>query len=169
MYSVEIVNQDEKKLVGMLLHTTFANNRQAEEIPPFFHGIMEQGTLDTVPDRLDANQICAFVKPENAPELDYYMAVEVSGFDKVPEGMHTLTIPAARCATVSFVKRGNKDVMATMQYLLTNWIPASGLRPNLVAPAFISYDERFIPVFKEKGYDGDPVAQLFIPVVETIA
>ena len=166
MYSIEIVDQDEKKIVGLVLHTTSVNNRQAEEIPPFFHRIMEEGDLEPVANRLNANQICAFVKPETSPEFDYYVAVEVSGFDDVPDGMQALTIPASRCATTSFIKRGNKDVMVAMQYMMQEWMPANGVRPDFSLPAFMYYDERFIPIYKEKGYDGSPVAQLFIPVIE---
>jgi predicted transcriptional regulator YdeE len=165
MYSVEIADQDEKKIVGPVLHTTFVENRQAEVIPPFFHQIMDNGALESVPNRINANQICAFDKPENAPDFDYYMAVEVSGFKDVPAGMSSLIIPACRCATTSFIKRGNKDVMMAMQYLLKEWIPANVLRPDFSVPAFIYYDERFLPIFREKGYDGNPVAQLYVPVI----
>jgi predicted transcriptional regulator YdeE len=51
MYSVEIVKEEEKKVVGLALHTTFTANRQAEEIPPFFHKVMEDGTLENVPNQ----------------------------------------------------------------------------------------------------------------------
>ena len=165
MYSIEVVEVEEKKIVGPVLHTSFVANRQAEEVPLFFHKTMEQGDLEKVPNRVDANQICAFVKPETSPQFDYYMAVEVRGFDNIPDGMSCLTIPACRCATTSFVKRGNKDVMMAMQHLLNEWIPANAGRPDFSLPAFIVYDERFLPIFRTQGYDGNPVAQLFIPVI----
>ena len=41
MYSVEVISKDEMKIVGLVLRTTFMGNRQAEEIPPFFHKVME--------------------------------------------------------------------------------------------------------------------------------
>ncbi len=164
MYTVELVYESERKIVGPVLHSSFVENRQAQEVPEFFHRIMADGDLETVPHRSNDNQICAFIKPEHSPEFDYHMAVEVEDFDAVPDGMQPLTIPACRCATVTLVKRGNKDVMMAMRYLLDEWIPQNGLRTDYSVPAFIYYDERFLPVFKEKGYDGNPVAQLFIPV-----
>lgn len=165
MYTVDLVDQDERKIVGPVLHTSFAANRQGQEVPEFFHRIMDDGDLEQVPDRVNANQICAFVKPEASPDFDYYMAVEVDGFDKVPEGMAHLTLPPSRCASISLVKRGNKDVMMAMRYLLETWIPEQGLKVDYTVPAFIYYDDRFLPIFREKGYDGNPVAQLFIPVI----
>jgi hypothetical protein len=43
MYQVNTTQQGEKKVTAFVLQTTFADNRQAEEIPPFFHGIMDAG------------------------------------------------------------------------------------------------------------------------------
>jgi hypothetical protein len=40
MYSVAIQRVEEKKVVAFALHTTFVENRQAKEIPPFFHRVM---------------------------------------------------------------------------------------------------------------------------------
>ncbi|MBU1175504.1 MAG: GyrI-like domain-containing protein [Alphaproteobacteria bacterium] len=165
MFNVELIDTDEKRIVGPVLHTSFLDNLQAREVPDFFHRIMDDGTLDAVPDRINANQICAFVKPPDSPEFDYYMAVEVSGFDHVPADMKSLILPACRCATTSLVKRGNADVMAAMRYIMQDWMTANGLRPDFSLPAFIYYDDRFLPIFKAKGYAGNPVAQLFVPVM----
>jgi predicted transcriptional regulator YdeE len=164
MYSVEIKSVGEKKIAALVLHTTFAGNRQAEEIPPFFHKTMEDETLDSVPNRANSNQICAIIKKENSPELDYYMGVEVSSYDDVPEGMGTLTIPGSNYAVASFIKRGNADVLRAVGYITEKWIPENGYKQNYEVPVFVYYDERFIPIYKEKGYDGNPVAEIYIPV-----
>lgn len=165
MYDVELIDTNEKLIVGPVLHTSFADNLQAREIPDFFHKIMEDGDLEAVPDRVDANQICAFVKPADSPEFDYYMGVEVESFDRIPAGMASLTIPACRCATTALVKRGNADVMAAMHYIMQHWMKANRLRPDFSLPAFICYDDRFLPIFRKKGYAGNPVAQLYLPAV----
>lgn len=36
MYDVKVVEKAEKNVVALVLHTTFAKNSQAHEIPPFF-------------------------------------------------------------------------------------------------------------------------------------
>jgi predicted transcriptional regulator YdeE len=164
MYSVEIVKKEEKKVVGLALHTTFKGNRQAEEIPPFFHKVMEDGTLENVPNRSNTNQLCAIVKEQTSPDFDYYMGVETTGFDNVPDGMKTLDIPANRYAVTSFVKRGNADVLKAFKYLTDQWIPENGYTQDLETPLFIYYDHRFIPIYKDKGYAGNPVAEIYIPI-----
>lgn len=164
MYDVKVVEKAEKKVVALVLHTTFAKNSQAQEIPPFFHETMEKGILDHVPNRIDANQICAIVLNPGSPEFDYYMGVEVSSFENVPQKMETLIIPDSKFAYTPFIKKGNPDVLEAFNYLTEKWIPENGyaLKPNV--PLFIYYDERFIPSFKEHGYDGTQIAEMNIPV-----
>ncbi|MBN2126205.1 MAG: GyrI-like domain-containing protein [Deltaproteobacteria bacterium] len=166
MYSVEIKSIDEMKITALVLHNTFVGNRQAEEIPPFFHKVMAEETLEGVPNRVNSNQICAIDKKENSPEFDYYMGVEVSDYTDIPDGMEALTIPAGDYAVASFVKRGNADVLQAFGYITEKWIPENRYKQDYNVPVFIYYDERFIPVYKEKGYDGNPVAEIYIPVVE---
>ena len=98
MYEVKMVGKEEKKVTALVLHTTFVENKQAEEIPPFFHKVMEEETLESVPDRINENQLCAIVKDKNSPEFDYYMGVETAHFDNTPQGMKNLTIPSGKYA-----------------------------------------------------------------------
>lgn len=164
MYDVEIVEKAEKKVVAPVLHTTFAENSQAREIQPFFHEIMEKGMLEHVPNRMGANQICAIALTPGSPEFDYYMGIEVISFDDDPPKMKTLIIPDSKFTSTAFIKRGNPDVLAVFKYLTEEWIPDNGctFKPNV--PLFISYDDRFIPSFKEHSYDGTQIAEMHIPV-----
>ncbi len=120
--------------------------------------------MEQVPDRVNGNQICAIVKEETSPEFDYYMGVEVSGFESVPDGMKPLAIPACQYAAAPFVKRGNPDVLSVFQFIAGKWMTENGYIQNTAVPAFIYYDERFIPVYKKEGYAGNPVAEIFIPI-----
>ncbi len=164
MYEVKITNQKEKKVVGLVLHTTFAENKQAQEIPPFFHKIMEEDTLENVPNRINENQICVFVMKKGSPNFDYYMGVEVSSYETIPEGMETITIPASSFAAAPFIKRGNPDGLKAFKHLTENWLPEKGYILEMGVPMFIYYDERFIPSFKDHGYDGTQIAEMNIPV-----
>ncbi|MDY6954112.1 MAG: GyrI-like domain-containing protein [Thermodesulfobacteriota bacterium] len=164
MYSVEVASLEEKKVVALVLRTSFVENRQAEEIPPFFHRVMEENTLETIPNRINSNQICAVRTIEDSPQFDYYMGVEVSTFDDIPAEMKTLTLPAGRYAVTSFVKRGNADVLQAFKYITEKWLPEKGYTQDHGSPVFIYYDERFIPVYRKEGYDGNPVAEIFVPV-----
>jgi predicted transcriptional regulator YdeE len=48
------------QVVGITLKTSFKNDRNKTEIPPFFHRVLQEGKLELVPDRLNSNQLCVF-------------------------------------------------------------------------------------------------------------
>lgn len=164
MYSVQIISKEEMKITGLILKTTFVQNRQAEEIPPFFHKIMELKILKNVPNRVNSNQICVIDRKADSPEFDYYMGVEVINYNEIPEGMVTITIPESKYAVTSFIKKGNKDVLGAVKFITEKWMPENGYIEDHQKPACIYYEESFISGYEEKGYDGNLTAQVFIPV-----
>jgi predicted transcriptional regulator YdeE len=91
-------------VIGLTLHTSFNDGRNKTEIPPFFHKVLEEGLLDRVPDRLNANQLCVFKMERNNPDFDYTMGVEVSKADGLPESMALIRLPAAKYVTVKNCK-----------------------------------------------------------------
>jgi len=164
MYSVKIISKEEMKIIGLILKTTFLKNRQAEEIPPLFHKVMEVGTMKSVPNRVNNNQICVIDRNENSPYFDYYIGVEVNNFDEIPEGMVDLTISAGNYAVTSFLKKGNKDVLMAVKHITDKWIPENGYEMDHQKPGCIYYDEDFITGYEENGYEGNLIAKVFIPV-----
>ncbi len=168
MHAVEVVDSPERKVVALVLETSFSDRRQVAEIPPFFHRVMEEGRLKTVPYRVNGNQLCAFVVAPGTPDFTYYMGVEVEDFDFVPAGMRTLTIPACRCARTSFVKRGNADVLHALDCVRQTWLPANGYAQDQNVPLFVYYDAEFLRTYETQGYAGNPVAQLWVPVMQSV-
>ena len=164
MKTVNIVSKDETHIIGLVLHTSFKDGRQAQEIPPFFHDVVEKKTLDIVSNRLNENQVCIFRMKKGSPDFDYIMGVEVSSTENIPEGMESLTLPKSEYAAMPVVKRGNADVLKGFTYLLEEWLPRSDYIQELKKLGFIYYDERFLPIFREQGYAGNPVAELYVPV-----
>ncbi len=164
MYAVKLTRKGEMKIIGLVLKTTFMQNRQAEEIPPFFHKLMEAKTLKSVPNRANSNQICVIDRKANSPDFDYYMGVEVNNYDEIPEGMETITVPASNYAVTSFIKKGNKDVLGAVKYVTEKWMPENGHIEDLLKPACIYYDENFVTGYEEKGYEGNLTARVFIPL-----
>jgi len=164
MYSVEIKSKEEMKIIGFVLRTTFLQNLQAEEIPPFFHKVMEAKTLKSVPNRANNNQICVIDRKADSPEFSYYMGVEVNNYDEIPEGMETITIPASNFAVASFTKRGNKDVLMAVKHITEIWIPENEYTEDHQKPGCIYYDESFITGYEGQGYEGNLTAKVFIPV-----
>jgi hypothetical protein len=60
--------------------------------------------------------------------------------------------------------RANWPFVDGHKFITEIWMPDNGYRPNASTPAFIYCDERFIPIYKKTGYEGNPVAEIFVPV-----
>jgi predicted transcriptional regulator YdeE len=99
----------------------------------------------------------------NNPDFDYVMGVEVKSINGIPEGMESTVLPKSKYATLTIVKRGPEDVGRAFGQIFEKWIPKSIYIPT-GKPSFIYYDERFFSVFNEKGYDGNPLATVYVPI-----
>jgi predicted transcriptional regulator YdeE len=124
---------------------------------------LDEGLLDRVPYRLNANQLCVFKMERNNPDFDYTMGVEVSKADGLPESMELINLPTAKYVTVKTVKRGPEDVRKAFEFIFKSWIPGSNYIP-IGKPAFICYDDAFFEVFNKYGYAGNPEATIFVPI-----
>lgn len=162
---IRIEHRSELCLVGKCLKTSFKEGRQAKEIPPFFHDTVMNRDMDRVANRKNSDQYCIIKTTPGSDDFEYYIAVETDGSGDVPEGMVSISVPEQDYAVLTFIKRGNKDVMAAYQRITQDWLPGSGYRPA-GGPGFILYRESFFSVYERYGYDGDPVAHAFFSVLE---
>jgi len=153
----------EMHIIGKTLRTSFEGRRHAFEIPPFFHSVMKSGELDALPRRRDETQFCVFRMRRASPDFDYIMGVEVEGAGEVPEGMEFVTLSPGEYAVTSTVKRGPDDVGSAFRHIYEEWLPASPYEAA-GAPGFVRYDERFFSVFRERGYAGNPVVDVYVPI-----
>jgi len=159
----KLITMEEKKVVGIVLKTSFKDERNKQEIPPFFHKILEDKKLEKVPNRINENQLCIFKMKRNCPEFDYVMGVEVNRINGIPEGMESTILSKSKYATLTIVKRGPEDVGKAFGHIIKKWIPKSIYIPT-GEPMFIYYDNRFFSIFNEKGYDGNPLATVYVPI-----
>jgi len=97
------------------------------------------------------------------PDFDYTMGVEVDNVNKIPQGMRTLVLPKGQYISLTFVKRGPDDVEQAFGYLFKTWMPKSTFIPT-GTPLFIYYDDRFFSIFNKKGYVGNPIATIYVPI-----
>lgn len=160
---IKIVDKQALSVVGITLKTSFSNDRNKSEIPPFFHKILKEGRLDDVPGRLNLNQLCVFEMKKGVPDFNYTMGVEVMENSIVPTGMNKLYLPASLYVSVRTVKRGPEDVGKAFGFIYKEYIPNSIYVPT-GAPSFIYYDKEFFDVFNARGYDGNPMATIYVPV-----
>jgi len=42
----KIITTEEKKVIGIVLHTSFTNDRSKQEIPPFFHKVLKEKKMN---------------------------------------------------------------------------------------------------------------------------
>jgi len=159
----KVVNKSEMKIIGLVLHTSFIEGKNKKEIPPFFHKVFEEKKLEKVSNRINQNQLCVFKMKKNNPNFDYVMGVEVNSLDNIPEGMESTILSESMYVSLKIVKRGPEDVGKAFETIINNWIPKSNYNPT-GAPLFIYYDDEFFSVFNEKGYEGNPLATVFVPV-----
>jgi AraC family transcriptional regulator len=158
-----IISKPEMAIVGITLKTSFTDDRNKTEIPPFFHHVLNEGKLETVPNRLNASQLCVFGMRKDNPDFDYTMGVEVSETSGSPHEMTRLTLPASKYVAIKIIKRGPEDVGKAFGYIYKEFIPNSIYVPT-GEPAFIYYDDEFFSIFNTKGYAGNPLATVYVPI-----
>lgn len=148
----------EKKLVGMSLKMTFAENKTFElwrNFMPLRHSIKHRLNSDLIsmqmydpgadPARYDPN--ISFTK---------WASAEVSEFTEIPEGMSECVIPAGSYAV--FIHRGAAETAAqTFGYIFGRWLPESG---------FILDQRPHFEVLGEAYKNHDPASEeeIWIPV-----
>jgi AraC family transcriptional regulator len=158
-----IIDKPAMNIVGPTLHTSFKDGRNKNEIPPFFHKVLEDKILDFVSDRINTNQLCIFEMQQNNPDFDYTMGVEVCNFNSIPENMNQMVLPSSRYVTLKTIKRGPEDVGKAFEFIYKTWIPNSIYIPS-GKPAFIYYDEEFFNMYNVHGYSGNPEATVYVPI-----
>lgn len=159
----KIIEKPEMTVVGITLKTSFKDDRNKTEIPPFFHHVLEEGKLEKVPDRLNSNQLCVFEMKRDNPDFNYTMGVEVSKTENSPNEMTKLKLPASKYVAIKIIKRGPEDVGRAFGYIYKEFIPNSIYIPT-GEPAFIYYDDEFFSIYNEKGYAGNPLATVYVPI-----
>ncbi len=159
----KIIEKPEMTVVGITLKTSFKDDRNKTEIPPFFHNVLEERKLELVPDRLNTNQLCVFEMKKGNPDFNYTMGVEVATTKNAPYELTKLNLPASKYVAIKIIKRGPEDVGKAFGYIYKEFIPNSIYIPT-GAPAFIYYDDDFFSVYNEKGYAGNPWATVNVPI-----
>ncbi len=154
------------KFIGFKITTTLKNNKQKEDIPPFYHEIYDNNKLDVLKSGSELKMYCIFDMDENQEKFDYYVAVENKTIfdDKYAK----IQLPAGKFIIVEVLKRNNKTISMIMIYMRNMWMKENGYKESK-NPAFIMYDERFHVNYKKYGckgddYLGNPVATLYLPV-----
>ncbi len=156
-----------KNLIGYSIATTIKNNKQKEDIPPFYHNIYDNNKLDVLKGSNKFNMYCVFDMHANQFDFDYYIAVENNTGNNNKQFAH-IQMPKGKYIQLEFLKRNNKTVSLIIVYIKNYWIKQNGYTERK-APVVILYDDRFHKNYHKYGcinnnYIGAPVATMYIPV-----
>lgn len=143
------------KFAGMM----YSGSAEQGEIPQLWDKFVP--IMNDIPDRVNPNVCYGVINPfgpKEGREMDYVAAVEVNGFENVPEGMASGEIPEEYYAV--FTHKGPiSRFMETIQYVYGDWVKNSGYKLT-GTPDFELYDENF------KGDEEDSECYIYVPVEE---
>jgi AraC family transcriptional regulator len=141
------------KFAGLM----YTGSAEQGEIPQLWDKFVP--VMDKIPNRIN-NNVCYGIinpfEPKQGREMDYIAAVEVDGFDNVPEGMESGEIPEAYYAV--FTHKGPiSKFMETIQYVYGDWMKNGGYK-HAGTPDFELYDDKF------KGDEEDSECYIYVPI-----
>lgn len=114
----------EKKLIGISLTMSLVANRTGELWRSFMPRRKEiKNHLNSELISLQRYDHKHFQQFDPAREFTKWAAVEVSSLNDVPEGMHTLVVPAGEYAI--FLHKGSSNDTTTYEYIFGEWLPGS--------------------------------------------
>ncbi|MGM7701824.1 GyrI-like domain-containing protein [Pseudalkalibacillus sp. Hm43] len=126
--SQEVINEKSVKELGQIKLVGFrvvcADNQYIEEIPKAANELAER--INEIKNVMNVDQqIGAFVVEETTPEHEgYWVGVQVSEYQNIPENMTILTIPEQKYATL--VHTGPNDLIRESYSHLHQWIEEQG-------------------------------------------
>lgn len=148
----------EKKLVGLRMNMSLANNKTAELWQSFMtrrNQITNSLTTDLFSMQV-YNKSFDFKKFNLETEFDKWAVVEVADFDSVPAEMETFTLSGGLYAV--FIHKGAAKTGAkTFQYIFGTWLPNSNFELDNRAHFEILGE-------KYKNNEPDSEEEIWIPV-----
>lgn len=145
----------EKKLIGMHMSMSFADNKTGD----LWRGFMPRrkeitnalGTdlfsMQLYPPSFDFNPLTSFEK---------WAAVAVTDFNNIPDGMETYVLPGGLYAVFHY-KGSSADAPRVFGYIFSEWLPTSGYTLDN-RPHFELIGEKY------KNNDPDSAEEIWIPV-----
>lgn len=145
------------KLVGKRIVTSLVQNRTAELWRSFMpHRKSISNSINTLLYSVQLFGSDYFNIYNPAAEFEKWAAIEVTGFDDLPNGMEALTIPEGLYAV--FIHKGPAaEGPKTFQYIFTQWLPQSGYEVDS-RPHFEVMGEKY------KADSPDSEEELWVPV-----
>ena len=146
----------EKKLIGIRLTMSIANNKTGElwkSFMPRHSDITNKVTKDMISLQIyDASYYENF-KPNN--EFEKWATVEVTDFNTIPHGMEAFTLAGGQYAVFDY--KGSSADDTIFQYIFTTWLPTSKYQLDN-RPHFEVLGEKY------KNNDSNSEEEIWIPI-----
>jgi AraC family transcriptional regulator len=154
--SQRLVTLKEKKLVGMRLTMSLANNKTGDLWKGFMprrREISNSISVDLV--SMQVYNLTYFSEFDPANEFEKWAAMEVSDFDHVPEHMQTFTLVGGLYAVFDY--KGSSTDNSILQYIFGNWLPNSD---------YVLDNRPHFELLGEKYKNSDPASEeeIWIPI-----
>ncbi|MCR9228687.1 MAG: GyrI-like domain-containing protein [Flavobacteriaceae bacterium] len=154
----QITTLPQTKLVGKKSITSYARNNTFELWQRFSPRKKEI-------EHLTSNDLYAveiypttmfFENFDPTQEFEKWAAIAVSKIDKIPEGLHTLTVPEGLYAVFPY-KGKPSEAMETFRYIYGEWLPNSGYEMDN-RPYFALMGEKY------KGENPESEEEFWVPI-----
>jgi len=156
----EIVQSKEFTVVGLELKTTTEKGKNFREIPQFWHDVLTEGLMQSVPNKKHAESMLGICMDFQADgSFSYVIGVEVINTDDVPITMVSRIIPAGTYAKFTAIGPLPHAIQDTVKYIYREWLPESGYC-RADAPDFELYDERV-----ERGDQAE--VDIYVPIIKS--
>jgi len=151
-----IVNSLEKKLIGIHVTMSFANNKTGElwgKFMPQIRNIAKAVSNDKISMQIYPENFFSNFQPENA--FVKWAAVEVYDFDNIPNEMESFILPEGLYAVFDYKGSGSDN--SIFQYIFGTWLSYS---------EYMLDDRPHFEVLGEKYNNNDPDSEeeIWIPV-----
>jgi AraC family transcriptional regulator len=147
----------EKKFIGKHIRMSFSTNKTMELWKSFMP--VKKKIKNVIGSELYSIEVYERLFFSNfipEREFDKWAAVEVTGFDSVPDKMETFTLPGGFYAVFKHTGPASKGP-ETYRYIFETWLPASGhILDN--RPHFAVMGEKY------KNEDPDSEEEIWIPI-----
>ena len=126
-------------LIGIKIKTSNQNGQAMKDIPALWEQFMQADMPNIIPNKVDQNIYCAYTDYESDWQAPYtcFLGCKVSSLDELPEGMHSLLVPASDY----FVKKVEQGLSGEIIANAWNEIWKSDLKRKYTVDFEVYYEE----------------------------
>lgn len=143
----QVVSKDEFQAIGLELTGPYS---LLQKIGPLWQTFVSR--IEEISARVNPEAMVSMGLTNDRPtDFTYYASIEVEDVSEVPEGMVSITVPAASYAV--FTHKGSTDKLGDTINQARRTIKESGYGINHDAYWFELYDKRFNPASEDSELD----------------